>query len=412
MPRTVLVTDAETAPGITVIRSLGRAGWRVIAVSPRRTAPGLRSRYTSSRHVVPSFELAAGRAADAVVDLARREAVDLVIPVSDKAVVSLSGRTGALGDCRLAVAELDALEIARDKARTADLAASIGIPVPRTEVVADRAMAVTIAEKLGYPVVVKPLRSHEAVGSERIVTRSVTYAWGPDDLASHFDEPAPAEHPMLLQELVGGEGVGVELLADRGRPLAAFQHRRLRQVPLSGGMSASRISEELDPQLLDESVRLLERLRWTGLAMVEFRVGPDGHHLLEVNGRVWGSIALAVRAGMDFPRALGDMLVPEAGSSLPTSLDRSYQLGVECRNLELEMRWIAGALVSRAPTELIPAPPSLGEVARVAGGLFDPRNEFDVQTSHDLVPGVLDATGAVARMATHVADRSLERLRS
>ena len=47
---------------------------------------------------------------------------------------------------------------------------------------------------------------------------------------------------VLLQEYYTGEGHGVELLLDEGRPLAMFQHKRLREIPIHGGASALRES--------------------------------------------------------------------------------------------------------------------------------------------------------------------------
>jgi predicted ATP-grasp superfamily ATP-dependent carboligase len=41
---------------------------------------------------------------------------------------------------------------------------------------------------------------------------------------------------------------------------------------------------------------------WHGVAMVEFRITPDGTpYLMEINTRFWGSLQLAVNAGVDFP---------------------------------------------------------------------------------------------------------------
>ena len=408
MEGTVVVTDSDTAAAVTVIRSLGAAGWRVIAASPKRAAPGAWSRYASERHVVPSFETESGRAAEAVTALAHRTGADAVVPVTDKAVIALSRQRDLLAPARLAAAEPEAIDLARDKHRTTLLAGELGIPTPRSEVVADREMARRVADKLGYPVVLKPIRSHERV-SDRIETRSVSYAFDPSELGARLDDPDLGQFPVLLQEHVPGIGVGIELLMSAGRPLASFQHRRLRQVPVTGGMSASRVSEEVDQVLLDHAVRLLGALEWTGLAMVEFRVGPDGPHLLEVNGRIWGSIALPVRAGLDFPRLLVELVTGRLGIEPPDGLAMPAKIGVECRNLELELRWITGALAAR-PSPILPIPPGRGEIARVVRGLLDPRNEFDVQVLRDPLPSALDAGGAVARELRRSAARVAHRL--
>src|SRR5262249_6286836 len=54
--------------------------------------------------------------------------------------------------------------------------------------------------------------------------------------------------------------------------------------------------------------RLLASLRWTGVAMVEFRRSPTGRAaLMELNPRFWGSLQLAIDAGVDFPSLLVDL---------------------------------------------------------------------------------------------------------
>ena len=89
----------------------------------------------------------------------------------------------------------------------------------------------------------------------------------------------------------------------RGEPLLLFQHRRIREYPISGGVSTCCESMPLDPKLRDWSVALLKAMNWDGVAMVEFRYDEASGRavLLEVNGRFWGSLPLAVHAGCDFP---------------------------------------------------------------------------------------------------------------
>src|SRR5207302_298489 len=77
----------------------------------------------------------------------------------------------------------------------------------------------------------------------------------------------------------------------------------------------------------DYAVKLLEALDWTGLAMVEFKVGADGVRLMEINGRIWGSLPLAVRSGVDFPAMLAELWL--GAGALPM---RSAECGV--RNTE------------------------------------------------------------------------------
>jgi predicted ATP-grasp superfamily ATP-dependent carboligase len=62
-------------------------------------------------------------------------------------------------------------------------------------------------------------------------------------------------------------------------------------------------TEKVNTQLADCAVRLLRALSWQGVAQLDFRHDPKTGRfaLLEINGRFWGSVAVAVEAGLDFP---------------------------------------------------------------------------------------------------------------
>ena len=132
---------------------------------------------------------------------------------------------------------------------------------------------------------------------------------------------------VLVQEFVIGSGAGYFALVRHGTPIVEFAHRRIRDVRPTGSGSAVRESIPLDPAMRDASRRLMAALEWHGVAMVEFRVRPDGTPVfLEVNGRFWNSLPLAIAAGVDFPRYL-----VELGTSGDVSAPPSYRAGVRCR---------------------------------------------------------------------------------
>ena len=67
-----------------------------------------------------------------------------------------------------------------------------------------------------------------------------------------------------------------------------------------------RESIAVDPQLQDYSVRLLKALKWHGVAMVEYKYDDNDNlpKVMEINARFWGSLQLAIDAGVDFPYML------------------------------------------------------------------------------------------------------------
>lgn len=385
--RHVLVTDAGRGSAVAFIRSLGRRGWRVTAADSDPASPGFRSRYTTERLLYPR----PSEQPDAVVEAIRRavtgSGVDLVIPVTDEVGLPLAdARATFAGQTVLALPEGPALAATHDKGATLALAERLGVPVPLTRLVRPGDDPLAAAADLGYPVVVKPVSSRQFLDDGTIGSYAVAYASDPDDLRRRLTSPDVAGS-VLLQQWLPGDGIGVELLMDHGRPLAAFQHRRIREVPPTGGASALRESVELDPDLYDHAVALLRELGWTGLAMVEFRRGADGvANLMEINGRVWGSLPLAVRAGMDFPGRLADLLLdgsPPAGRPVATD----YRRGVRARNLRLEIAWIGAVLSGRHRHAALPWPGRHAAVGALAS-LADPRIADDLMTWSDPGPGL------------------------
>ena len=394
--RHLLVTDASRGSAIAFIRSLGRRGWRVTAADTDRRSAGFRSRYASDRLVYPAPTVDADAAVGAILEAVRRTGVDLVIPITDEIGLPLAAaRDRFAGLSCLAVPDPAALAVAHDKAQTMDLAERLGVPIPQTRRVATADEAIDAAREVGWPVVVKPQVSREPRDDGTVEAFTVSYAADAAGLRARV-AALEGRTGVLLQRWRPGEGHGVELLTDHGRPLAAFQHRRLREVPVTGGASSLRESVALDPILYEYATRLLGELGWTGLAMVEFRLTPDGPELMEINGRVWGSLPLAVRAGMDFPGRLADLLLDGPPSTAePVATD--YRVGLRARNLRLDISWIGSVATARRRYPELPWPPRRAALGALAS-LLDPRIADDLFIRDDPGPG-LAQIAAIARDA-------------
>jgi len=400
----VLVTDAGRGSAIAVIRSLGRAGVSVIAADLDPRSAGFRSRYATEHVVYPD----PGADSEAVVGLLRSVAanrgVDLIVPVSDDLLLPLArARNRFEGICALALPDDAALARVTDKWATVELALNTGVAVPRTVLADTTADALAAARRLGWPVVLKPASSR-VLREGRIERFEVAYAESAEGVTAAM-APLEGRVKVLVQEYRVGEAHGVELLADEGHPLMAFQHRRLHEVPISGGASSLREGVPLDPVLLGQATRLLRELRWTGLAMVEFRVGPEGPVLMEVNGRIWGSLPLAAKSGVDFPLGLANLYlgarVPGGGPPTATA----QELGVRSRDLGRELVWIASVLRRRRPYPFLEAPPRRAALA-AALRLPLPQDGFDVFSRDDPSPAFADAVHAIRRTICKVGHAS------
>jgi hypothetical protein len=135
--------------------------------------------------------------------------------------------------------------------------------------------------------------------------------------------------------------------------------------------------------------------------MVEFKLGASGPRLMEINGRVWGSLPLATHSGMDFPTKLARLYLDNHSDDESRPFDAAYRTGVRSRNLELELVWIASVLAQRSPCPFLPIPPRRAALT-AALGLFDPRTKFDILSLSDPWPGIAE----IPRIIRHLFRKS------
>lgn len=380
----VLVLDGDMSHTLSIVRSLARLGIEVDVASHVDKPLAGCSRHAGRILRYPDPLAEAPAFLEWILATACPAGYRLVIPVTERTIVPLQGSAAARQADIFALAPPEALAVALDKGRTLALARSLAIPVPYSRLVATGAELAQATSEIRYPAVIKPSRSI-GTGREARKQLSVDYAFGEQDLLAKTRH-CLAYGEVLLQEYVPGEGVGIELIANRGRVEYAFQHRRLHEIPLTGGGSCLRVSVPVEPALLEASAKLMAALGWHGVAMVEFKRNPgDGSFaLMEINGRFWGSLPLAVAAGADFPAMLYELLIE--GAIRPRAPAR---VGVVCRKLSSDIYWLEQVIRRDAPAGLVKFP-SMGAVVRDLLLVFSPKHYFDVQQWRDPWPGLVD----------------------
>jgi predicted ATP-grasp superfamily ATP-dependent carboligase len=226
---------------------------------------------------------------------------DMLIPVNDPALAFISQHDTALRELLyVACPRAEVVQRVLDKSFTLQIAGKTGIHAPSTYRVSSPEELETLSNELRFPVVAKP---YDQGGKSAGVDFKVRYFQTCESLRHALTTDDRLGAKLLLQEFAVGDGVGIEVLIHHGQPVAIFQHRRVKEFPASGGVAAVAIAEPPEAILVDQALALLRALEWDGVAMVEFRYDRARQQtfLMEVNGRYWGTVALPIRAGVDFP---------------------------------------------------------------------------------------------------------------
>ncbi|MFA6148351.1 MAG: ATP-grasp domain-containing protein [bacterium] len=329
MPRddvpSVLLLDGLWNKTVAAVRSLGRRGYRVSVGERTRFAPALFSRYCSRRFLYPSPATAPDAFLDALEKELRIGGYDVVLAMEFGTQVLIARNRGRFeGTTRFPFASAELAIRVQDKGELASFAASLGIECPATFRPEGPGDVRALADRVPYPLLIKPRLSSGGRGIRRVES--------PAQLREEYPK-VHSVHPFpILQEVLppGGSALGVGALMNfSSAPRATFAYRRLREYPVGGGPSTLRESVS-DEALCRTTERLLSALRWTGVAMAEFKVDPrDGRpKLLEVNPRFWGSLHHAILSGVDFPHLLCRMAIE--GDVPPL---REYRTGVRSRSL-------------------------------------------------------------------------------
>ncbi|WP_156774613.1 ATP-grasp domain-containing protein [Alkalilimnicola ehrlichii MLHE-1] len=255
--------------------------------------------------------------------------VDFVVPVSDGELSALAKYEDQLRSrAVLLLPEARKVRAVLDKAETLRLAKNLSIPAPETFYVSGEDDLDVVCENASFPVVVKP--------SDRSVATPLRarHAKNEADLRAILLPHIGSKIMWLVQEYLPGQGVGVEVLFWNGEARVIFQHRRLKELPVTGGVAVRCISEKPDQKMVAYALSLLSEIGWEGLAMVEFRQDPVTGRvgLMEINGRCWGSISLPIKCGIEFPYYA---VILASGEEI--EFPERYPLGQK-------MRWLSGDL--------------------------------------------------------------------
>lgn len=336
-----LILDAATKQSLAAVRSLGRAGLRVVAgecfaeCAPTSPVVGFRSRYSRHNLVLPSYAAHADEFGAKVVEFVREHPTRVVLPTMDGSISALTPRREELAQlgCTLALPSDEALAVANDKDKTLAIAEKLGIGYPRSVRIDSLDQVPAVLTSFGFPVVLKPTISWVPGAPVRLAPVAVV---NEAEATSAIEDYLSAGAGVLVQEWASGQREGVSLVVAGEEIVGCCAHVALRTSPPLGGASVMRKSVLPPADIYASAVNLVKVIGLTGVCEVEFRRDAAGRPLLmEVNARLAGTIENAVRSGIDLP-----WMIWQWATGQPVTHVGSYETGVRTRWLRGDMRWL------------------------------------------------------------------------
>ena len=319
----VLVEGGEGGVALIVVQSLGRNGTHVVVGSIESTPNSSYSKYCKKHFQYPDPKKYPEKFLNSILYEVKKEQYDVLITLGGEGMLLLSkNRDRFLPFVKIPLPDHDVLLKAYNKAETLKIALEQKIPCPKTYFVKDVEDIKKIQQELIFPVVMKPTESSGSKGLEYVTKK--------EKLIETFEKTSQQFGETIIQELIppGGETYGFEGLFNKNsEPRAIFVHKRLREYPITGGPSTMRVGVK-NEEIEELGTRLLQKLGWYGIAMVEFKVDPRDNtpKLMEINPRFWGSLSLAIASGVDFPYLLCKMAV-DGDINVPLT----YKPGIKSR---------------------------------------------------------------------------------
>ncbi|WP_226578564.1 carbamoyl-phosphate synthase large subunit [Halobacillus litoralis] len=194
---------------------------------------------------------------------------------------------------------LEAIQRAEDREKFRSLMHQLNQPVPESEIVSSVDQALTFAEEIGYPVIVRPAYTMGGAGGGMCDNESQLRETARNGLAL-----SPVSQCLIEKNIAGFKEVEYEVMRDkRDNKIVVCNMENFDPVGIHTGDSivvapSQTLSDREYHMLRNASLEIIQALEIEGGCNVQLALDPDSfqYYVIEVNPRVSRSSALASKA--------------------------------------------------------------------------------------------------------------------
>lgn len=308
----IIVTGGQFPAALAALRSLHRHGFDPIAVATTRASYARFSHAAGGVHRVPDVSESASRFVETVANLCAGRESALLIPGTEAELVALVKWRHLLPPSVLGIPTAEVMARVSDKILLNELAAQAGMDVPPTSIVEN--VDQIEAASLPFPGIAKPVRTVWQHG-DALASLSAVAVSSPLELRSFFAKLN--NHRAIVQPLLDGDLYSLAGVMWNGKLHAPVQQVALSIFPEPCGGSAFARTVAVDEARVQQLERMLKKMGWEGIVQLQWIRTEQGDFVIDLNPRIYGSLALANAAGSELAAIWAKLLldIPVAGGT-------------------------------------------------------------------------------------------------
>ena len=229
-------------------------------------------------------------------DVLKRYPIDAILPIGEEGIRYIHSNDWLRKWNIAPLPEMHTLNSVSNKWSLNNLLRDLGLDSPHSIIITNKGDVDKIAEIKNYPVLIKPTQSEGGIGIVFVENRESLHK----QIAKELIYGGNSEY--IVQEYIEGSIMSISLLCNYGKILAFEIHQPIDKAFKE--LTFSRMIEFItDSSLLEYCQELISRIKWSGVANMDFIKEKAGGKLflLDFNPRFWGTLIGSTWAGVNFP---------------------------------------------------------------------------------------------------------------
>ncbi|MBM7659428.1 carbamoyl-phosphate synthase large subunit [Bacillus mesophilus] len=209
--------------------------------------------------------------------------IGVIVQFGGQTAINLAAGLAEKG-VRILGTSLEDLDRAENRDKFENALSTLGIPQPEGKTATSVEEAIVVADRIGYPVLVRP--------SYVLGGRAMEIVYHQDELLHYMENAVKInpEHPVLIDRYLTGKEIEVDAISDGETVYIPGIMEHIERAGVHSGDSIAvyppqNLTKEIKQEIIDYTIKLAKGLNIIGLLNIQFVIADHQVYVLEVNPR-------------------------------------------------------------------------------------------------------------------------------